>query len=251
MVPLTRRRALQGAAALLAGLAGCSDATGGFSSTATMSSDWRPRNALSDPELRTLRRDGTEPVVRTGDGASTDEPDRRHYPTYGFVASEDDRDALRLADVDGVDEVERFLDGVDFDSETIHYVQAKVRECYRRELCYVAWSSDRVQTRFAWHLRGAQEACEADAHVIVAWFVKIPEAIDPDDITRYGTGGSRGCRLPDRVANTSREGDDATAAADATDTAGETDTADTADIADATDTATDTPHAATGTEGSE
>lgn len=170
-----------------------------------MSSDWRSRDALADPERAAVRHDGDGPVVwRDGERTPEEGESERRYPTYGFVASEGDREALRFADVDGVDEVESFLNGVDFDSETIHYVQSEVRECYRRELCHVAWSSDRVQTQFAWHLRDAGEACEADAHVIVAWFVKIPEALDPDDITQYGTGGSGDCHLPDRVGNRSR-----------------------------------------------
>ena len=206
MVPLTRRRALRGAAALLAGLSGCNETTGGFSSTATMSSDGRPENALTDPERVAVRTDSRDLVAwRDGEKTPEEGDGERRFPTYGFVASESDRESLRFADVDGAEAAKTFVDETDFETETIYYLQAEVRECYRRELCYVAWADDRIETRFAWRLRDAQAACDADARVLSAWFIRIPEALDPDEITRFSTGSSGGCRPPENGANESVE----------------------------------------------
>ncbi|SEP24137.1 hypothetical protein SAMN04487948_12563 [Halogranum amylolyticum] len=198
MGPLTRRRALHGATALLAGLAGCS----GSSSSSRSSSPTAAESGGSgdtDPESYTLRGPTDDPLVRTGD-ASTDTPtdrleERRWH--HEFVTSADAAESLRFADVDGVDGARAFLAETSFETETVYVERRTVGECWELDLCYVRWGPKRVETDYGRRLRAADVACSADEQVAVATFVRIPARLDPEEIRQYGSGtSSDGCRLP-------------------------------------------------------
>lgn len=199
MVPRTRRRFLHGtAAALLAGLAGC-----GQSTTDDAPSDDPPRgeNVERDPESYVLRNDAETPPAwlpddrrgRTTGDATTGPPERAR--TRRFVASEESAGRLAFADVEGVDEARQFVADTDFGSETLYVESQAVDECRTLELCYVTWSAGDVETQYGGHYRDADVSCGADARDAVTWLIRIPDTLDPDAVTSYGSGwSSNGCR---------------------------------------------------------
>ncbi|MFB9825437.1 hypothetical protein [Halobaculum roseum] len=192
MVPseLTRRRTLLGAAGALAALAGCSGSEGGGDEATPTVPAREPFDPESVPPHRSLRAATDEPLAWLPDETRTDtdgEP-RRRRPT--FVASRDRADRLRFADVEGVEAARSFLAETTFDSETIYLERYPVRRCYELQLCDVSWSETDIDTQFGRVLRDADVACDPDARDSTAWFVRIPEALDPDRITSYGSGMS-------------------------------------------------------------
>lgn len=203
MSPRTRRQTLHGAAALLAAFAGCSGESSHSSSHGPGREDY-PENVELDPETYSLRNPTGGPAVRRrpettsedDDRAGRDEDERRRVHDYWFVASTADAKDLVYADVDGAAEARRFVEGTDFDSETIFVYQQTVGECYRLELCYVGWSADEIDTRFGRLYRDAHVACEVENEDAVATMIRIPEAIDPNDVRGFSFGGSSGgCRI--------------------------------------------------------
>lgn len=226
MVSLTRRRALQGAVALLAGLAGCN--LDGDGIDAPSDSPTEPGRGLSqierDPECLMLRASEYEPddsiawFVADADDRATGSGtvQQRDRDSRGFIASEETAATLSVGDVDsvtsswrreegrtpnesvdGAAEARKFVAETDFDRETIYLEQHPVRECYRHVLCYVTWDDSELETRYGQFLRGHDVACAADAKDALATFVRIPAALDPSVVERGGTGVSNGyCFAP-------------------------------------------------------
>lgn len=197
MVPQTRRRLLQGATALLAGLAGCS----GSSSVTSSSNDPRDaENVAVDPERVSLRNPANEPVVWLGDSETDDAPPtteagpRISDREEGIVDSEETAATLQFADVDGVGRARRFVETTDFDRTTLLLETRPVRECFRLELCGLTWSSNSYHTYFGRYYRPADVACRVDATDHVSWLLRIPDTIDPNAIRSRGSGTSgSGC----------------------------------------------------------
>ncbi|RDI69796.1 hypothetical protein [Halopelagius longus] len=217
MRPLTRRRALHGVAGILACLAGCSGTNNG--SAGSHSSDANGEIS-TDADTYSLRVSGENPVVRTG---STETTDAEAADGIGldnaFVTDAEAADSLSFS-TDGaeVEAAREFLDATDYDAETVYIEQSTVGECYRREFCYVQWSDAEIRTSYVRRYRDADVACEPDANDTVAWFVRVPDTVDPDEIRSYAsTYGSGGCRLPDgRPVNDSGGGDSGNDSAPAT-----------------------------------
>ncbi|QZP36790.1 hypothetical protein [Halobaculum magnesiiphilum] len=221
---LTRRRTLLGAAGALAALAGCSG-SGSAGDDVTPTEPARdPFDPDSVPAHRRLRGATDGPLVWIPDETRTrtDGEPRRRLPT--FVTSREEVDRLRFADVDGVEAARSFLAETTFDTETIYLEEFSVRRCYELQLCDVSWSETDIDTQFGRVLRDADVACEPDARDATAWLVRLPEALDPDRITSYGSGVSgSSCgerrRRPERgqpitadavpASNATAEGDDA------------------------------------------
>ncbi|QLG62536.1 hypothetical protein [Halorarum salinum] len=206
MVPITRRDALRGAAALLPLAAGCNGTE--FDSPSRTPTERRgPENVETDPELATLRGPGERAVVWFADGRTAtdgDGPPESYHP-QGFVADGERVDATRFADVDGAGAAREFLEATDFDEETVYVDQSRIGECYRRELCYVGWSATEIRTDYGRVLRDVDVACETDTYDTVATLVRIPDVVDPDQVSGYGSGSSfSGCRLPPWIRD--REG---------------------------------------------
>lgn len=197
-MPSTRRRFIRGAAAaLLAGVAGCNgDAYG--SATASGGSS-RP-DAGPVPDHYTLRNPANEAPVWFHHPDATETERRtvsdRLRETHGFVASEEKAERLRFADVDGAAEARRFVDGTDFDGETIYVETESVSACRTLSLCGVSWTNSSIHTDYGSTYRDADVACEADDRDGVSTLIRIPEALDPNAINRYGSGwSSSGCHL--------------------------------------------------------
>ncbi|SDN19467.1 hypothetical protein SAMN04487949_3621 [Halogranum gelatinilyticum] len=203
MRPCTRRHALHGAAAaLLVGLAGCSGSNSS-SRTATASERPVPDDAETDPAHVQLRSTADAAAVRHPDDETPtdDEDDSFQFRSHPFVASRETADGLTFGD--GVDDesvaaARRLLAETDFDSETVYLEQRRIRECFALDLCYVRWDTDRVETQYGRRLLPADVACETDTYDVVATLVRIPAALDPEDVSRFssGTSGS-GCRPPE------------------------------------------------------
>lgn len=214
MPPLTRRRALQGAAGLLAALAGCPDRTSDSSPTPTVPAD-RPRaGGLTDPAHVVLRHS-------EGPAAWFADPDRGQDPTAvesengrtrGLIASDAvaetlsvaegasaDATATETAPGDGVAAASDLVAGTDFDSETLFLDQRRVGECYRLELCYVDWTPTEFETQYGRILRDHDVACSADAADSVAVLIRVPAALDPDERASYSSGVHSGScdRIPE------------------------------------------------------
>jgi hypothetical protein len=160
-----------------------------------------PEDALIDPPHVTLRGRATEPnVVRetsTGNDAGDDSSspnaeidDWAHY----LLASDADADTLTFADVEGDDQARTFLRETDFDSETVYVERHLVGECYRHQLCWVRWTEEKIETDYARVLRDADVACEADTRVAVTNLLRLPVALDPEEISSYSSGGGGSCR---------------------------------------------------------
>jgi len=193
MPSTTRRRTLQRVATLLAGvgLAGCSGES---------SSTYPPEttdNVAFDPESHSLRSSDPGPILWAGDRPTTepgtgDDARRRHWTTRRFVADADDAAAISIADVDGAADAREFLDATDYDAATVYIDQAGIRECFTQDLCHVRWSETEVDTDYARYYRDADVACETDARDVLVTLIRIPEALDPDDVSSYGSSRGSG-----------------------------------------------------------
>ena len=183
----TRRGLLLGAAGLLAGLAGCNEDPGDAPSPPSPTEPGqRPdpnENGVSDPERQVLRApDG--PVawfVADADDAATRTLPADERTERGLIAGEATAATLSLADVGGREAARAFVDGTDFDSETIYLDQSPVGECYRLVLCSAGWGDDRIRLRYARVLRDYDVPCEADERDTQATFVRLPVALDASD----------------------------------------------------------------------
>ncbi|NHN61256.1 MULTISPECIES: hypothetical protein [Halorussus] len=210
MSALPRRRLLAGAAALLSGLAGCSEST---TDTGSAPGEHRPENVARNPEAAVLRSsDEAGPLAwlppddasGSGDAAASDSSDAAAAsdPPAGstrwvIVASRSRADRLRFADVDGAADARRFVAETDFDEETLYLDPQTVSECFALELCYVTWSATEIDTRYGRHYRDADVSCRTDATDRTAWLIRIPDALDPDEVSSHGSGmSSGGCTYP-------------------------------------------------------
>lgn len=195
MVPRTRRAVLSGAGALLAGLAGCG----------RNADDGRPDDeptepvsgSATDPDHVALRRpDHEAAILRRPDENATD--DVLHTPVHGFVASEADSEAVRVDDGEGAAAARRLLAETDYGAETVFFEHGRVHACYRRELCSVSWTARSVETDWADVLRPADYACGADETEAHLALIRIPAALDPDEVRTFGSShssGRGGCRI--------------------------------------------------------
>lgn len=198
MRPLTRRRALHGVVGLLGCLAGCSAEDAAIGASGGESTRSPNGETVTDPDAASLRVTGERSVVRRRE-ETADENDRRDRFSHEFLTDASTARSLSFAtDADGVDEVRSFLGSTDYDAETVYVEQTAVGECFRRELCSVRWTDTEIHTSYARRFRDADVACETDAKDTVAWFVRIPDVVDPAAIDGYGSRyGSDGCRPPD------------------------------------------------------
>lgn len=198
MRPCTRRRALGGAAALLAALAGCS---GSVSKSGGSNAPGAVENVETDPESYALRNPRDEPAVwlRSEDDGETRRSDTGDGTWLGarteaLIASRSTADRLAFADVEGIDGARSFVRETEFDRETLLVDPERVGECFALELCYVTWSATEYHTYYARRYRDVDVACSADRRDGTARLVRIPDALDPERVTSRGSGTtSRTC----------------------------------------------------------
>lgn len=206
MVPPTRRTFLQGATGLATLLTGCSALTDGSAgSTRTPTREAEPAadgpgaGAETDPASVLVRVDGDRQPVWLADpdaadgGRPSPHPEETHLESW---VVDDAARADRVTVADGVDarRVEAFLDGTDFAAETVYVETVRVDACFRLELCHVRWTPTEVSTDYARAVRPYDEECAVDERVFETRLVRIPDAIDADDVHSYASSiGSGTC----------------------------------------------------------
>ncbi|WP_254280092.1 hypothetical protein [Haloarcula marina] len=207
MVPPTRRRVLHGAVGLATALAGCGDFFAAEERTrpTPTASERTFADSETDPETVALRTDTDRPPVwfrdedETGDERPT-EGERAYFRTNGLLDGSEAVQRLGIADVSGADGVRQFLDQTDFDSETVYTETRRLPECYRLQLCRVAWTRDSIRTDYVRTLRPYDERCRDDRQVYETRFVRIPAALDADTVRSFASsGGTGGCDRPGRA----------------------------------------------------
>jgi hypothetical protein len=232
MPSITRRRALQGAVGLLAGLAGCNGEDADVGSP-TREAD-RPRygNIARDPPVYHARSsDGplvwfADPREFGPDTPTAADPDGA--PRYGLVASAEMAATLTVDDaVVDADAVRSFVDDTDFERETLYYEHRRVEACYRHELCYIMWNDADIETRYGRFLREHDVVCDADARDVEVRLIRVSDALDPERVDGGGSGVSNGdCfPLPRGRREAAPNGTDATSGSDGSDRPDGTDVA--------------------------
>ncbi|MBV0923632.1 hypothetical protein KTS45_05400 [Halomicroarcula limicola] len=241
MVPPTRRRVLHGAAGIAAALSGCGELlSGSDSSTRSQptptagesgeSSRGDFAGSESDPASLALRVDTDRPPVWF------DDPDREdggrptpaehggygYFRTHGLVDSADRAGRVSVADVPDPDRIPAFFEATDFDSETVYVESQLVEECFRLELCSVSWSPDEVRTDYGRVVRPYDDRCEDGEKVFAVRFIRIPAALDAEEVSGYGSSvGAGSCgnrRARAEFGSSEDDGDSETATADGSET---------------------------------
>ena len=155
-----------------------------------------PDDAVTDPASVVVRAPLDEPVLREGtDGTDPDSDARVDEWRHNLIADSETAASLSVADVDSAEAARQFLEATDFDAETVYVERHAVGECYDQRLCWIRWTAERVETSYARVLRDADVACSADVRVGVTHLVRLPAALDPDQVSRFSSsGGSGRCR---------------------------------------------------------
>ncbi|WP_323675988.1 hypothetical protein [Halorubellus sp. PRR65] len=173
-------------------LAGCSGT--GTSGSSTRSSTESVSRALDDPPpYAYLRADADLAAVWRPRGDQS-KREARKYPGPQILDSQSRADELEYADVDGADAVRAFVADTDFDAETVYVDQRTVPACYRLELCGASWTSTDVDLEYSRLGLAYDVPCEADAEVVEARFLRLPDALDHETVSSMGSRtGSGGC----------------------------------------------------------
>jgi len=215
----TRRRLLTAATTLIGGVAGClGSRTVSRSSESSTERSGRgiPEQAATDPPVLFRRGDADRPPIRfvdeddDGDGNGTDGPPWQHDHYTGTKVIDNAATADRLAvDSDASDRAEStdlstFRSETDFENETLYLENRRLRQCYRLSLCYISWDTG-IETDYGRLLRPYDEPCAVDTRVFESRLIRLPVALDADEINRFGssTSSSR-CRLERRRAEGNR-----------------------------------------------
>ena len=204
---MNRRESLVLAAGAVASLAGCGGFAGSSTGTASESptagqpaADRPSSGSETDPEATVVRVDTDRQPVWLVDedsedgGRPTPRPDARHIDSV--VVDGEDR-ASRLSVDSEVDDtrVASFLSATDFGDETVFVETVRVEECSRLELCRISWQPEEVSTDYTHRSRRWDEPCAVDERVFESRLVRVPDALDADDIrggsTSIGTGACR------------------------------------------------------------
>jgi len=215
MVPETRRSLLHGVAGFAIALAGCSGLSGSGESTRTASDGSAPdgpgSGSETDPETLLVRSDTDRPPIWHGDRSDT--TPRRTDPTNDSVVVDTAGKADRLSVVDGVDRdrLDPFLDATDFESETLYLQTVRIEECFRLVLCQIEWQSDEITTDYIRRIRPYTDPCAVETRVAEARLIRIPDALDADDVNAFGTGiGTGQCHRGARMESGGGGGGSAT-----------------------------------------
>jgi hypothetical protein len=202
MVPPTRRALLQGAAGLTATLAGCSSLTDDSTEPTPTASedtitDGPASGSATDPDVLLVRTNTDRPPMWLGDPESEGDgrptPSERDRWRDSVIVDDSARaDRISVADTVDSDRVESFLAETDFESETVYVEMGQVGECFRLELCQISWTPTEISTDYARRTRPYTERCDVDESVFEARLIRIPDAIEEDDVNTYsssiGTG---------------------------------------------------------------
>jgi hypothetical protein len=152
---------------------------------------------VTDPETLLLRAATDHPPVwmsepnSEGDGRPT--PRERDRWRDSIVVDDSAR-ADRLSVVDRVDRerVESFLAATEFATETVYVETGAVEECFRLDLCHVSWTPTEVSTDYARRSRPYTERCAVDEWVTETRLIRIPDAIEAEDVDSYSSSVGTG-----------------------------------------------------------
>lgn len=202
-----RRQFLRSAAALagVGAVAGCGGTAESSGTAVAGPNRDPPEDAVTDPATAVLRAPADEAVLREPGDTETDSAARNDEWSHSLIA---DGSAVSVADVDGAEAARQFLADTDFDAETVYVERHVVGECYDHRLCWVRWTADRVETSYARVLRDADAACSADAEVGVTHLIRLPVALDPDEVDSFSSSSRGGpCRTSTGSASADSTGD--------------------------------------------
>lgn len=206
MVPPTRRRLLQAAVATAGGLAGCNGLTGTGESTGSDTARGRPADPDGDRETdppAVVLRTATErpPIVLGSRETETAEPGRV-YPhfrsNHAVIDSRSEAEQLDVAPGLDSEAVTAFVEETEFDEATLYLETRRVEACFRLQLCDIRWQPDEVDTSYVQQIRPWDEACEADQKVVESRLIRIPAALNADEVHGYGSSVSSGGSCEDR-----------------------------------------------------
>lgn len=191
-MPPSRRALLSAATAAATALAGCSG-------TGTMERDSASDRPAPDggggdpPPYAYLRHD--EPVALAWfEDDDRSRGDRTRHLDRLVLDSAERVETVTYADVDGAEAVREFVAGTDFETETVLVDQRTVEACYRLELCSVRWSATEVDFDYSRVGLAYDVSCEADAEATEARFLRIPDTLDGDSLSSFGSRiGPGGC----------------------------------------------------------
>ena len=192
----TRRRLLQAATALAASLAGCGGFSGSASHSETVAAGGAgppDSNSETDPPQLVARGGAERPPIRLADEdgeTPDDDPERRLGPRDDYAVVDSSEMAARLTVADGVDvdgDLGSFVEETAFDEETLYLQTNAVQECFRLELCWVSWQPGEIHTDYARTVREYDEACAADTRAYESRLVRLPVALDSDEVNSFGT----------------------------------------------------------------
>lgn len=202
MVPLTRRALLLGAAGLATGLAGCSGLLDGSAeSTNTAPRDGSDGGSASgsvtDPEPLLLRVDTDGPPIWLAkpNGEADDRPtasERDRWRESIVVDAPARADRISVVDDADREQVESFFAATDFAAETVYVEMGAVKDCFRLELCHVSWTPTEISTDYSRESRSYTERCAVDEWVVEARLIRIPDAIEADDVNGYSSSVGTG-----------------------------------------------------------
>lgn len=201
MVSPTRRALLSGAAGLAAGLSGCSGLLDGSAeSTRTEPrDDGSASRSETNPETLLLRVDAERPSVwlarsdSDADGRPT-ASQRERWRDHIILDDSARAGRLRVADTVDRDQVRSFLTATDFEAETVYVETGSVEECFRHTLCHIRWTPTEISTDYTRLSRPYTERCTADERVVEARLIRIPDAIEADNVNSYSSSvGTAGC----------------------------------------------------------
>lgn len=200
MVPSTRRALLHSTCGLATMLAGCSGMFEGSDESKRTASENDGSAAPgtgseSDPEAVVTRVNADRQPVWLDDGDSRP-TESRHTRRLESKIIDTASKADRLAVAEDVDSslIETFLDGTDFETETVYLQNVMIEECFRLMLCQISWTADKISTDYGRVSRPYDEPCTAGSKVYAVWFIRIPDTINADDISSYSSSiGGNGC----------------------------------------------------------
>lgn len=201
-MPPSRRRTLALLAAASVPLAGCNgDAIdSGSASTPTPTepadgsrdSDGTGRGDSDLPPYGYLRSNEHAAVAFREDRPTQDDGPR--YPHSFLVDTQERADEIEYRDVDGTAAVRAFVDETDFDAATVFVDQRSIPACYRLELCSMTWTETSMDLSLERVPLPYDVACDADAEAVEARFIRIPQPLDREDVTSWGSStGSGSC----------------------------------------------------------
>ena len=218
----TRREVLAAAAVATVGLAGCLSGEG--SSSRSHASTEGPDRTVpeeqttTDPPMLIRRGDTDRPPIRLADNGGDETDDRspfdEHYPETTLIDSTsmaerlvDDTSDSGNGSADSGDDTDlvSFVSETSFDTESLYLETKQVEQCFRLSLCYISWQDNEIRTDYGRVVRPYDEQCTADVTVFESRLIRLPVALDADEITGYGssTSSSR-CHLAERRATGNR-----------------------------------------------